>query len=185
MQGVLHDKLVMIGRVRFRDLNNFWDNYKRRQSKHVAIIVITVGGDVSPDSSYGNLCRELSEPGKERVGLFYGEGVKDSKIETNYELYIVTPSLKTKLTELHSRESELQDLSYASGPQCTSPLIACIYCLYLLPLFAAVFAAITPPDEHYLTSSSSLSLSVLNSTSDVTFLAGMILFYLTPLSRYY
>ena len=158
MQGVLHDKLVMIGRVRFRDLNNFVDNYKRRQSKHVAIIVITVGGDVSPDSSYGNLCRELSEPGKERVGLFYGEGVKDSKIETNYELYIVPPSLKSKLTDLHSRESELQDLINASGPQCTSPLY-CPYCLYLLPLFAAVFAAITPPDEHYLTSSSSLSLS--------------------------
>ena len=133
MQGVLHDKLVMIGRVRFRDLNNFVDNYKRRQSKHVAIIVITVGGDVSPDSSYGNLCRELSEPGKERVGLFYGEGVKDSKIETNYELYIVPPSLKSKLTELHSRESELQDLINASGPQCTSPL----YSLYLLPVFIA------------------------------------------------
>ncbi len=120
MQGVLHDKLVMIGRVRFRDLNNFVDNYKRRQIKKVAVIVITVGGDVSPDSSYGNLCRELSEPGKERAGLFYGEGVKDSKMETNYELYIVPPSLKSKLTQLHTRENELQDLISASGPHCTT-----------------------------------------------------------------
>lgn len=117
-QGVLHDKLVMIGRVRFHDLNKFIDSYKRQKSKKVAIMVITVGGDVSFDSAFGNMVRELSEPGKERAGLFYGEGIKDSK-ETNYELYIVPPSLKSKLTELHSRQDDLDDLIFASGPQCT------------------------------------------------------------------
>ena len=71
---------------------------------------------------------------------------------------LIAPSGDFTLGALEGLLAEAQE-NFPFRTSLLIAFIACIYCLYLLPLFAAVFAVITPPDEHYLTSSSSSHLS--------------------------
>jgi hypothetical protein len=131
VQGVIDDHLHMEGRTKVQDLNFYLEKYQREHSKQVAMVLLTVGGDLASDSAYANLVRELTEPGKERAALMVPEGYKDKRRAAaagadgadppNYEVYLVPPTIASKFPILsHSkRTEEFAVLREAAGPQST------------------------------------------------------------------
>ena len=119
VQGVLDDHLNMEGRTRPNDLNHYLDKYQRDGSKRIAAVLLIVGGDLTPDSSYANIVRELSEAGKERAALMVPEGYKKGAKNNNYEVYLVPPSIKGFFPTIIALEQDFQQLRESVGRQCT------------------------------------------------------------------
>lgn len=165
VQGVLDDHLHMEGRTKPKDLNNFIERCQRDRSRTVAPVLLTIGGDLTPDGSYASMARELTEPGKARAALMRPEGYTKTA-KNNYEVYLIPPAIRALFPAITSREEDFARLKGSVGRSCTDG-----NCFYGLVLYLeSGLQHYRDASEVVMTHASNAAQSVIASiTSDMLF----------------